>query len=268
MNDTPITGFRYHGRDIQIEGHSRDDLIFRAIEGEGRFYETDLLEYMRAVLGRDNACVIDVGANIGNHSVFLGLFVSDLVVAVEANPEVATILERNLRTNSVRHVTCRLGVGAAVGSASLVLADAQRHNIGAAQLLLAPDGREAPIPVTTLDALAASIAGQLGDRSIAAIKIDVEGMEPDVLKGATGLIQRHRPELFIETIDRRKLREVTGILKPLGYLPVVAHAATPVWHFTRWRDLSLRRVLRIAAHLLRVRWERLARRLQRRLSQR
>ncbi len=255
MSDNPETCFVHHGIPIQISGYAADDHIYQAIAGSGTFYEIDLLEYMRVVLGRGNGCIIDVGGNIGNHSIYFGKFIADYVVAIEANPAVADILERNrcnLIRNLVPHSVYRLGLGAARGLASIELAPEHQHNIGAARLKLA--GSETPpdaatIPVTTLDAMQGEIERLLDGRQIAAIKIDIEGMEPEVLRGGMGFLARHLPELFVETIDAEKLREVETLLRPLGYFRVLSRASTPVWHFSHRRNLSLSRLIRFGAFL-------------------
>lgn len=268
--DAPISLFNHRGAAISIEGIAADDLIFASIAARGTFYENDLLEYMHAALGSGNACIVDVGGNIGNHSVYFGRFLADLVVAIEANPRVVPVLRRNLERNRIRYCIHEVGVGASPGRASLELPPGQCSNIGATRLRI--DETEASpvtgsVDLTTLDALLAGIEAQSRNGRIDAVKLDVEGMEPAVLRGGSLLLAKHAPELFVETMNEDNLREVEGILRPLGYRRIVAHASTPVWHFAHRRNLSLLRVLRIASYLLAIRLAREGHRVMRRLRQ-
>ncbi len=72
------------------------------------------------------------------------------------------------------------------------------------------------LPVTTLDKLIESYDGALSFRAIPAIKIDVEGAESAVLKGAERLLAEHRPLLMIEGANRRP--EVAKPLHLQGYM--------------------------------------------------
>lgn len=266
--DASLVHFEHNGTAIVIEGVADDDLIFSSIAARGAFYEDDLLEYMSAALGSRNTCIVDVGANIGNHAVYFGRFLADLVVAIEANPRVVPVLRRNLERNRIRYRIHEVGVAAAPGQAVLELPPEHRANIGATRLRVDESDASAgagAVAVTTLDALRADIEAQSSDGRINAIKLDVEGMEPAVLRGASGLLAKHAPELFVEAMNDDKLREVEDVLHPLGYIRVVAHASTPVWHFGHRRNLSPARVARIALHLLAARAGRFARRVLRRL---
>lgn len=262
MISGPVARFDYRGIPIAIEGIAKDDLIFAAIASRASFYEDDLLEYMRAVLGTDNGCIVDVGSNIGNHAVYFGRFLADLVIAIEVNHLVISTLRRNLERNEIRHSIYEVGVGAERGQATIELPAEHVANIGATRLRLDDAGH---VAITTLDSLLAEIEARSRDGHITAIKLDIEGMEPMALHGGTRMLATHLPELFVEIMNDDKLRQVESILGPLGYMRIVAHASTPVWHFTHRRNLSMRRILRITSFLLVARLSRLGRRIIRRL---
>ena len=48
------------------------------------------------------------------------------------------------------------------------------------------------------------------------LKIDVEGFEYEVLKGARNFIKRNNPDIFIEIWDKNKKRDYT-FFKKVGY---------------------------------------------------
>lgn len=262
MIEGPIARFDFRGIPVAIEGIAKDDLIFAAIASRASFYEEDLLEYMHAVLGTDNACIVDVGSNIGNHAVYFGRFLADLVIAIEVNHRVTSTLRRNLERNQIRYSIYEVGVGAELGQATIELPAEHVGNIGATRLSLDDAGH---VAIITLDSLLAEIEARSRDGHINAIKLDVEGMEPMALHGGIRMIAKHLPELFVEIMNDDKLRQVECILRPLGYMRIVAHASTPVWHFTHRQNLSMRRISRITSFLLAARLSRLGRRIIRRL---
>ena len=52
---------------------------------------------------------------------------------------------------------------------------------------------------------------------LAVVKIDVEGMEPEVLEGMTEHLKRCRPVIYCETHTRLAQERIRRVLEPLGY---------------------------------------------------
>jgi hypothetical protein len=63
----------------------------------------------------------------------------------------------------------------------------------------------------------ASIDQILLGRKVDVIKIDVEGHELEVLRGARQSLEAHHPALIIESLAKESFAELVGILGPLGY---------------------------------------------------
>jgi len=61
------------------------------------------------------------------------------------------------------------------------------------------------------------------------IKVDVEGMELDVLHGAVKTLVEFKPMLYVETDNQ----EVFDYLDMLGYEKVQRFNVTPTWFFER-----------------------------------
>ncbi len=229
--------FEYAGKTINLRGHSVVDLIFRDIEEELVFYEIDLLEYIAYAVGQRVGCIVDVGANIGNHSVFFGVLMNRDVICFEPNPEVYPLLVHNLESNGVRHRSFDIGLGEQAGQFGIVADHIQAvTNMGAAKLQADAGGT---IAGERLD----DVLGEKLDLDspIAAIKIDIEGMEAEMLRGSVKTIQSYRPEIFVEAMDHTALQMIEEILVPLGYVRLYQHASTPVWHFAHVDFLSLKR---------------------------
>ena len=219
---------------IDLEVLDPADIIARDVAEAGAFYEIELLEHLgtRGPLG---GVYVDVGANVGNHSVFFGKFLADHVVAVEPHPTLVPILTRNLQTNGVRQyslLTC--AVGDALGLGHLWHAERPAINHPRTQihgLSGAGDG-EALVPVVPLDDLIGRLAPRLGGRPVTCVKIDVEGMELAVLRGARQLLQTHRPHLVVELVGEDARHAVRTYLTELGYRDIGQRFCwAPTYHF-------------------------------------
>ena len=163
-------------------------------------------------------CAIEVGANIGAHSVGLAkhLGAEGRLVAVEAQPAIFRVLSANVVLNALTNVVLHQ-CGCADRHGTMVAPEidytaAQLHNSGGVSLLAA--GAGAVVPVLPLDELAGAA---VAERRLRLIKIDVEGMEREVLQGAQNLIARHRPLLYVENDRVGKSRQLIEALKALDY---------------------------------------------------
>ena len=125
--------------------------------------------------------VVDAGANIGYMSV-LAATAGAHVMAFEPNPALLPILRQNLGTRGeVRPVA----LGAYRHTAGLIPPDPAAHNNGLGRVGAGTDAGALPIEVETLD-------GELHGRSVAILKLDVEGAEQAVLEGAAGALEDRR----------------------------------------------------------------------------
>lgn len=206
--------------------HRDTDYIQRFIFENGIPYELDMLRDMRRRVP-PGSLIVDVGANIGNHTLYMAAIAHCRVIAFEPNSELAEALSHSLSDNDLadRVEVVRHGVGATIGKAEF--RGSIPHNLGAQSLQVGSGS----IPVTTLDQF------EFSD-SIKAIKIDAEGMEKAILEGAVGLIQRHRPLLYIESADEASFREIYTTLAEIGYLLWDTFNVTPTHLFVPPEDAS------------------------------
>ena len=140
--------------------------------------------------------MIDVGANIGNHTVFFGKLLGRRVIALEPYELAFRVLEKNVELNGLSDKVTLLQKAAGRKSSRGEITPPPEHNWGQARVRATGSG---PVEVIRLDDLA--IRGP-----VALIKIDVEGMEADVLKGAWRLLKRKRPVLVRRGADASALR--------------------------------------------------------------
>jgi FkbM family methyltransferase len=144
--------------------------------------------------------VLDIGANIGTHTLAFSKAVgpNGVVLSFEPQPAIFGLLTVNVLENEAVNVRVfNAAVGKAAGWLDLPhISYANPNNYGALQLgsFVTSDEKainRLPVPVHRLDDLKAAASAHV-------IKIDVEGMEAAVLEGARGLIAKSRPILFVE----------------------------------------------------------------------
>lgn len=211
--------FKYAGRDYSFDFLGDDDLLTSYIQTDKTFYEIDLLEYLARVVRKDGT-VIDVGAHIGNHSVFFGGYIGKSVICVEPNPEAFAALAKNTSRHPGNYTLIAGGLGEQEAFGELRLPDPR--NTGSMKI---KEGA-GDIMVTTLDRIAPP--------DVSLVKIDVEGMELAVLRGGIDLLKAQHPDLVIEAGTPEAFTEHCAFLKPLGYLPISRWARTPTWHYA-WK---------------------------------
>lgn len=159
--------------------------------------------------------VCDVGANKGSYLYWLARWCGDgRLVAFEPQPSLARRLSELCATLQFRNVVVEpKAVYSADGELELFVPDG--HQPGAS--LLRPSGKFVAlrVPVVTLD-------GYFDAQTrIAAIKIDVEGAELHVLKGAERILRSYHPLIVVECEERHlgpgSVSDVLSYLGALGY---------------------------------------------------
>jgi protein O-GlcNAc transferase len=225
--------FSYRNKYFDIVGTSDTDHIYHQISTTKTFYECDLLEYAEKFIksnNRESSICIDVGANIGNHSIFFGSFISKWLISVEPNNSIIPILKTNLSNNASNYTLYEVGLSSEGGSGQLVFPERSENNVGMAMIDTNTPG---DIKLTTLDIMFNQWCTETGISapSLTLIKIDVEGMELEVLRGGMETIQKYRPHLLIEAATKQHLIELNILLNKYNYFPVVRFAGTPVYHF-------------------------------------
>jgi FkbM family methyltransferase len=164
-------------------------------------YETSVLRAVERFVAPGSHC-IDVGANVGPVTLALARRVGPTgrVLAIEPGPPYVARLRRNLQANPRlrdRVVVLQAGISDTKGSLLWRPDPLHPFNAGLSQVHGTSVPGEVLVSVTTLDA---AVAQQRWDR-VDFIKIDVEGMELEVLRGARGTLESLRPVVLFETLE-------------------------------------------------------------------
>ncbi|MEQ5870548.1 FkbM family methyltransferase [Sagittula sp. NFXS13] len=186
------TRTRIGDRDLSFFTNYHADPIQKS-HRKGLFYEHEDLSEVAKLLP-DAPRVLDVGANVGNHSLFFATQCgAQRIVVIEPNPLALAPLVANVVFNQLTDVIGMeaLGVGLGAQSEGGLFMRTRTRNLGGTRMQRGKDGT---LEVHAGDALFA-------DETFDLIKIDVEGMEMDVLAGLAQTIDRCRPLLFVEVDD-------------------------------------------------------------------
>lgn len=199
--------------------------IDRHILSEGLF-EKGVLDLMTDLIVEvgNRGLMIDIGANIGNHTVALAnLF--DKVESVEPHPVLFHILRANVLRNGLSHVTCHNFGLAAEDTSGTLSEPADNHGIARVKerSQLPPEtfglsseafGNEFAVELKSAHDFVAGFGDKLDQ---AFIKIDVEGMEEEIITAILPLLAKYKPLIGFEWFTDAQ-PELTGIVSGLdGY---------------------------------------------------
>ncbi|MFM8940264.1 MAG: FkbM family methyltransferase [Phenylobacterium sp.] len=172
----------------------------------GVFYEVAALDALRGLI-RPGQTVVDVGANIGNHTVYFAGEAGCRVVPFECNPRMVENLKATIALNQLEGQVDLSHLGKAVSSfVGTIPFQFVRDDYS---FVTAGEGEGITLtPCLTLDSLDLP--------ECALLKIDVDGGEPGVLEGARDVLARLRPAVSIEVLNFNT-RWVLGLFEAYGY---------------------------------------------------
>ena len=184
-----------------------------ATANDDQFLIEDEREYrlLEFALNQRLGCVYDIGANVGLHTLFYS-HVADRVVAFEPAPAAFARLSDNIRLNNRTNITT-MNVALSDRTATLDFLD---NGVGQTGTLItsathAQGFRKIQVPAHRLDDLDLPAPDLL--------KIDCEGAEMQVLRGAEATLRKHRPKVHLEVHPLLGVSEdeVRAFLTGVGY---------------------------------------------------
>lgn len=206
-----ILEFQYEGQPIKLSvPKPYSDGIQKWIFDTETFYEIKELVSFRRTYLRDRMTFIDVGAHVGNHSVFFSKCCGAAKVhAFEPNAASFEVLKRNFVLNDMdTSLLHNMGVGKERKTGMRMSENEYGTHFGTAINISSDTSAGGTLSIEKLDALPFDECD--------VIKIDVEGWEIDALLGAKDLIRKFRPILWIE-IEEPNFENVSNVMKDFGY---------------------------------------------------
>lgn len=189
----PIVQVQVGGRKMVVD--LKDYVLGRILYLDGQ-YEADVQGLMQHMNLQGSVC-LDIGANIGLHTIAMSHYVGDSgkVFAFEPEAHNFQLLRQNLRMNEADNV---IALKSAVGSRestcrlSLNSSNFGDHRVSTDE---SANGNFQEVPLITIDGQ----LRELPDGAVKFIKIDVQGFEYEVMQGMTATLNRNPDAIiFIE----------------------------------------------------------------------
>ncbi|MDG1416214.1 MAG: FkbM family methyltransferase [Maricaulis sp.] len=217
--------------------------VSNEIERTLDYYEKPFLEFMLEILPKFGT-FIDVGAHIGNHSLFFLNRSALKVVSIEANPTAHHALLRNLATfapDYTRSDAHNVAAGLNKGVARLHFAKNKDPGLIAAVEIIddTPDESTTIIEMNSIDSIAPN-------RDVCFIKLDIEGGELLALQGAKNTIEACKPIISTECLNIEAYFALKQHMISIKYMPLTIGnpTTTIVWA----HELSLQSILNLEIH--------------------
>jgi FkbM family methyltransferase len=191
------------------------DSICQAIILNG-FYERELLQGMCALVKDKNGIALDIGANIGNHSLFFSKHF-DAVISFEPVPNNCLLLKANLFLNQIQNITL---IEKALSDTNTKMGIDKGNSRNTNNTISQLDANE----VNAMNQIMVDVV--VGDaeleslnltQKITLIKIDVEGHEPFVVAGLRKTISSHQPIVYWEAFSKDEAEKTKALLMEMGY---------------------------------------------------
>lgn len=193
--------------------NANDRYIGASIQHFGAWAADDI-ETIKSIIDilldeKSSVTMYDVGANIGTHAVALARHFGPRISvrAFEAQRQVYYTLCGNVALNGLDNVFCE---HAAVSDGTVDRLDIQLpdynqpNNFGGFEVIPAVNSDNAEMQKTQTETINCTTIDNYNE-TVDFVKLDVEGMEIQVLHGAKNILERSRPICFVEVLKSDKL---------------------------------------------------------------
>ena len=196
--------FDISGAKFFLPNNDIDSIQF-CMRNERIYWDLSALHLINKYLP-DNSTILDIGANIGSHSIYWAKErCAKKVYAFEPLNTTYDILTENIKLNSLENIVIPHNFGLYNKETNARILYFWKENLGGTSFI--PD-ENGDFKLITLDSL------DIKDK-IDLIKIDVEGAEIQTLEGALETINANKPVIVIESFTHKE--EVENVIFPLGY---------------------------------------------------
>jgi FkbM family methyltransferase len=189
-----VINSNYGDMSTEIYVYDSGECVSDHMVATSNFFEIQFLDYINTNY-KTQKSILDIGANIGNHSLFFAKFLNcDKVYSFEPVQSNIDLLKKNMENFKDKSMIYELALSNKEGT--MPLYNSQNGNNGGFSLHSYSNGSsflvKDSVDVITLDSLNLS--------NISMIKIDVENHENEVLQGGKQTILNNKPIIFIENL--------------------------------------------------------------------
>ena len=197
------------------------EYISDIIQQTNYFYEGSFLDLVRFIYPEIKT-VIDVGANLGNHTIYWATVCQAKVIAIEPFKSNFRLLKENVIQNNLSNQVMleKIALGAYEGDVKIGANN--MSNLGTVSIMgdesLADKKTEfETVNCSTLD----HIAKKHNLHELDLIKIDTEGYELEVLEGGVEVLKNLSPLVWVEINSDESFRKIDSLLSAYGYIQKV-----------------------------------------------
>jgi FkbM family methyltransferase len=217
IGSQPSGAFRVHSANGWFEGNIAS-FIDQQVYLYG-WYESDVIAAFLDVIPPDRRGVIlDIGANVGTHAIaFSQAF--QTIHAFEPNPLALEQLERNVALNGATNIQIHpIGLSETAATLDFFLTEKSNYGLGTFS-----QNDQYDVPLQKVGEFSVEVGDELleriGCKKVDAVKVDVQGFEPEVLRGLKQMLTRDKPFLWFEvsTATSAKLDDLKQLAKFVPY---------------------------------------------------
>ena len=186
-----------------------------------------------------NKIVYDIGAHHGLHTIFFAKSVGNnaKVYSFEPNPDNYSKIINNTNINGLKNVTfIKIAIGKNHCKSQLIFKDSESGTGTLEKTIQEQIIKEKNYKIIEVDV--DSIDNLISNDSIVNkpdfIKIDVEGLELDVLQGMEKTLQKFNPDLFIELHGSSMNRKIMNIANIFSFLDAYNYN---IYHIESGKDI-------------------------------
>ena len=198
--------------------YDNDKYVGKSLSEYGEWSESEV-ELIKGLVP-NNDVIIEIGSNIGTHTVPLAKHLSNggKIYAFEPQSQNRKLLEQNIKDNDIENVqVSNMAISSGEGKAYMnTFANDKLSNYGDARIFRDEFDNSECVQVKTLDEFFYNNCA--GENSVRLIKFDVQGQELNVIIGSEKLINEYRPILYLENDNTETSKKLIDKIKSLGYI--------------------------------------------------
>ena len=198
--------------------YDNDKYVGKSLSEYGEWSESEV-ELIKGLVTK-NEVIIEIGSNIGTHTVPLAKHLSNggKIYAFEPQSQNRKLLEQNIKDNDIENVQIsKIAISSKEGKAYMnTFANDKLSNYGDARIFRDEFDNSECVQVKTLDEFFYNNFD--GENSVRLIKFDVQGQELKVIIGSEKLINEYKPILYLENDNIETSKKLIDKIKSLGYI--------------------------------------------------
>ena len=198
--------------------YTNDEYIGKSLSEYGEWSEIEIILLKQLVKGNEN--IIEVGSNIGTHTIPLAKHVLNggLVYAIEPQSQNYKLLSKNIKDNKLKNVKIlKFAISSKQGEAYMnIFNENMTNNYGDSKIFANNFRNSESVKVKTLDQLFYDDNKEI--KTIKLIKCDAQGQELNIILGSKKIINTHKPFLYLENDDINTSKALIDKIKEMKYI--------------------------------------------------